>query len=31
MLSPDDIADALVWSVTRPLHVEVDELRLRYS
>lgn len=31
MLSPTDVADALVWSVTRPLHVEVDELRLRYS
>ncbi len=28
MLRPADVADAVLWAVTRPLHVNVDELRL---
>jgi NADP-dependent 3-hydroxy acid dehydrogenase YdfG len=28
MLRPDDVAEAVLWAVTRPLHVNVDELRL---
>ena len=27
-LTPDDVADAIVWSVTRPLHVNVSSLLL---
>lgn len=28
MLRADDVADAVLWAVTRPIHVNVDELRL---
>ncbi len=28
MLRPEDVADAVLWAVTRPAHVNVDELRL---
>ena len=28
MLKPDDVADAVLWAVTRPAHVNVDELRI---
>lgn len=28
MLSPDAVADAVLWAVTRPPHISVDELRL---
>lgn len=28
MLRADDVADAVLWAVTRPLHVNVDELRV---
>ena len=31
MLKPEDVADAVVWAVTRPAHVDVDELRLSRS
>lgn len=31
MLRPVDVADAVVWAVTRPLNVNVDELRLSRS
>jgi NADP-dependent 3-hydroxy acid dehydrogenase YdfG len=31
MLRPEDVADAVLWAVTRPLHVDVDELRLSRS
>lgn len=31
MLRPDDVADAVLWSVTRPPHVDIDELRLSRS
>ena len=31
MLLPEDVADAVLWAVTRPLHVNVDELRLSRS
>jgi NADP-dependent 3-hydroxy acid dehydrogenase YdfG len=28
MLHPEDVADAVLWAVTRPSHVNVDELRI---
>ena len=28
MLRPDDVADSVVWALTRPPHVNVDELRI---
>jgi NADP-dependent 3-hydroxy acid dehydrogenase YdfG len=28
MLAPDDVADAVLWAVTRPADVNIDELRL---
>ena len=28
MLAPQDVSDAVIWAVTRPAHVNVDELRL---
>ncbi len=28
MLRPEDVADAVLWAVTRPAHVNVDELRV---
>lgn len=28
MLRPEDVADAVLWAVTRPQHVNVDELRI---
>jgi NADP-dependent 3-hydroxy acid dehydrogenase YdfG len=31
MLRPDDVADAVLWAVTRPPHVDVEELRLSRS
>jgi NADP-dependent 3-hydroxy acid dehydrogenase YdfG len=31
MLQPEDVADAVLWAVTRPAHVDVDELRLSRS
>jgi NADP-dependent 3-hydroxy acid dehydrogenase YdfG len=31
MLRADDVADAVFWAVTRPAHVNVDELRLSRS
>ena len=31
MLRPDDVADAVLWAVTRPAHVDIDELRLSRS
>lgn len=31
MLRPEDVADAVLWAVTRPEHVDVDELRLSRS
>ncbi len=31
MLRPDDVADAVLWAVTRPPHVNVEELRLSHS
>ncbi len=31
MLRPEDVADAVLWAVTRPAHVNVDELRLSRS
>jgi NADP-dependent 3-hydroxy acid dehydrogenase YdfG len=31
MLRPEDVAEAVLWSVTRPAHVDVDELRLSHS
>ena len=31
MLRPEDVADAVRWAVTRPAHVNIDELRLSSS
>ncbi len=31
MLRPEDIAEAVAWACTRPLHVDVEELRLARS
>jgi NADP-dependent 3-hydroxy acid dehydrogenase YdfG len=31
MLRVEDVADAVLWAVTRPAHVDVDELRLSRS
>lgn len=31
MLRASDVADAILWAVTRPAHVDVDELRLSRS
>lgn len=31
MLRAEDVADAVLWAVTRPAHVDVDELRLSRS
>ena len=31
MLSPEDVADAVLWAVTRPPRVDIDELRLSRS
>lgn len=31
MLRADDVADAVLWAVTRPAHVDVEELRLGRS
>jgi NADP-dependent 3-hydroxy acid dehydrogenase YdfG len=31
MLRPEDVADAVCWAVTRPPHVNVDELRISRS
>lgn len=31
MLRADDVADAVLWSVSRPAHVNVDEVRLSHS
>jgi ribitol 2-dehydrogenase len=31
MLRPEDVADAVLWVVTRPAHVDVDELRVGRS
>jgi NADP-dependent 3-hydroxy acid dehydrogenase YdfG len=31
MLSPDDVADAVIWTLTRPEAVNIDELRLSHS
>jgi NADP-dependent 3-hydroxy acid dehydrogenase YdfG len=31
MLRPEDVADAVLWAVTRPPHVTIDELRLARS
>ncbi len=31
MLRPEDIAEAVAWAVTRPAHVDVEELRLARS
>jgi NADP-dependent 3-hydroxy acid dehydrogenase YdfG len=28
MLRAEDVADAVLWAVTRPPHVNVDELRI---
>ena len=28
MLRPSDVAEAVLWAVTRPPHVNVDEVRL---
>jgi len=31
MMRPEDVAEAVLWAVTRPLHVNIDELRLSRS
>jgi NADP-dependent 3-hydroxy acid dehydrogenase YdfG len=31
MLRPEDVAEAVLWAVTRPAHVDIDELRLSRS
>jgi NADP-dependent 3-hydroxy acid dehydrogenase YdfG len=31
MLRPEDVAESVLWAVTRPVHVNVDELRLSRS
>lgn len=31
MLRPEDVADAVLWAVSRPAHVNIDELRLSRS
>jgi NADP-dependent 3-hydroxy acid dehydrogenase YdfG len=31
MLRADDVADAVMWSLTRPAHVNVDELRISHQ
>jgi NADP-dependent 3-hydroxy acid dehydrogenase YdfG len=31
MLRPEDVAEAVLWTVTQPPHVNVDELRLSRS
>jgi NADP-dependent 3-hydroxy acid dehydrogenase YdfG len=31
MLRAEDVADAVCWAVTRPAHVDVEELRLARS
>lgn len=31
MLRPDDVAEAVRWAVTRPAHVNIDELRISRS
>lgn len=31
MLRPDDVADAVLWALTRPVHVNIDELRVSRS
>jgi len=31
MLRPEDVADAVGWAVTRPAHVDIEELRLSRS
>lgn len=31
MLRPEDVADAVLWAVTRPAHVDIEELRLAHS
>jgi NADP-dependent 3-hydroxy acid dehydrogenase YdfG len=28
-LTPEDVADAIVWAATRPAHVNIDEIVLR--
>lgn len=31
MLRPEDVADAVLWALTRPEHVNIEELRLGHS
>jgi NADP-dependent 3-hydroxy acid dehydrogenase YdfG len=28
-LTPDDVADCVAWAVTRPRHVDIDEIVIR--